>query len=95
MEEVVRGVGVWGCGLLAALAVIWGAVVLVVGRAPRRALSQYRSVTQYGLHSIGLGLALGLLAIGAGLGGWYVLSTLAGFGILVWLIRQRRARQEV
>jgi hypothetical protein len=85
MEEAVKGFAVWSCGVVAALAITWGLAVLITRRAPRRELRSFHSVTEYGYHCIGLGAALGLLAAGTGLGGWFLLCSLAGIGIMLWL----------
>jgi hypothetical protein len=90
MEDVVGAFGLWGCSVLAVLATGWGVGVLVTGRAPQRELRQFQSVSQYGRSCVGLGVALGFVALGSGLGGWFGLLTLVGLGVLAWLVIQNR-----
>jgi threonine/homoserine/homoserine lactone efflux protein len=90
MEDVVSTVGLWGCAVLAVVAIGWGVAVLVTGRAPQRELRQYASVAHYGRFCIGFGVVFGLFALGNGLGGWFSLLTAVGFVLLVWMVLRNR-----
>lgn len=94
MEDVVGAIGTWGSSVLAAAAVIWGSAVLISGRAPQRELRRGPSASQYGWFCVGLGTALGVIALG-NLGGWFRWSTFVGFGLLCWVnIHYHRATRK-
>ncbi|MEW1589339.1 hypothetical protein AB0283_28280 [Micromonospora vinacea] len=83
MEDTIGAIGSWGCGIIAVLATTWGVLVLVTGRAPERELRR-QSASQYGWFCVGIGVALGLIALG-GRGGWFGPLTIVGLGLLIWV----------
>jgi threonine/homoserine/homoserine lactone efflux protein len=85
MADVLSTVSVWMCAVIAVLAIGWGVGVLVTGKAPRRGLRQYPSVSAYGWFFIGFGVVFVLFALGNALDGWFGLLTPAAFFLLVWL----------
>lgn len=88
--EPINKIALLATSAWAAASLLWGAFVLVSGRAPQRWLASFGSARAYGYHLLVFGAAFGFLAVAQIVppGPVTLLFVAAGLGLMVWLAQR-------